>query len=140
MIGREWREASDLRSSLVSLGLVILSAALLRVWNLRHGAIAPLERAAIDHVLTLLRGRDRSAPPALDEPTLPVYAQAAVASAHFVWGAARGAWRTLDEYGPAQVIVWGRGLVGRRRHGRRRRSSIRSGCGGARGTRSSARG
>ena len=109
MIGREWREASDMRSSLVSLGLVLLSAALLRYWNLRYGPIAPVERDVIDPVLALIRtGSFR--PPALAQPTLPIYAQAAVAIAHFVWGATLGAWHTLERFGPAQVVVWGRGF------------------------------
>lgn len=109
MVDREWREASDLRSSLVSIGLVVVSGALLRYWNLRHGLIAPLETDVIDPVLLLMHtGSYR--PQALTEPTLPIYLHALVAIVHFILGAIVGAWRSVAEFGPGQVVAWGRGL------------------------------
>ena len=89
---REWRESIDMRSSLLSLGLVVVSGALLRYWNLRHGAVSPAERQIIEPVVQLLQtGAYR--PRALTQPTLPIYLQAGVAIVHFLWGALGGAWR-----------------------------------------------
>lgn len=104
---REWREAIDMRSSLVSIGLVVLAAALLRFIHLRQPWVTPLEAQIIDPTIQLLRtGSYR--PAALARPTLPVYVQTAVAVVHFLIGAVTGAWRSLDEFGPSQIVGWGR--------------------------------
>jgi 4-amino-4-deoxy-L-arabinose transferase-like glycosyltransferase len=109
VIDKEWREAIDLRSSLVSIGLVVVSGLLLRYWNLRHGLIAPLETDVIDPVLQLIHtGSYR--PQALTQPTLPIYLHAFVAIVHFILGAIVGVWRSVGEFGPGQVVAWGRGL------------------------------
>jgi len=109
VIDREWREAIDLRSSLVSIGLVVVTGSLLRCWNLRHGLIAPLETDVIGPVLLLIHtGSYR--PQALTQPTLPIYLHALVAIVHFILGAIAGAWRSVAEFGPGQVVAWGRGL------------------------------
>jgi 4-amino-4-deoxy-L-arabinose transferase-like glycosyltransferase len=105
---REWREAIDLRSSLLSVGLVVVAGALLRYWNLRHGAVSAAETAIIDPVVQLLQtGSYR--PHALTQPTLPVYLHAGVAIVHFLWGAIAGAWRSTAAFGAAQLVAWGRG-------------------------------
>ena len=104
---REWREASDLRASLVSIGIVVISAALLRGWNVRQGPLSPAENDIVGAVVQLLHtGAYR--PAALAAPTLPVYLHAAIAIVHFLWGATLGAWRTIGEFGPEQVVAWGR--------------------------------
>src|SRR5436190_421340 len=104
---REWREASDLRASLVSIGIVVISAALLRGWNVRQGPLSPAENDIVGAVVQLLHtGAYR--PAALAAPTLPVYLHAAIAIVHFLWGATLGAWRTTAEFGPEQVVAWGR--------------------------------
>ena len=90
MVDREWREAIDLRSSLVSIGLVVVSGALLRYWNLRNGLVAPLETEVIDPVLQLMHAGSYR-PQALTQPTLPVYLHALVAIVHFILGAIAGA-------------------------------------------------
>src|SRR5438034_11647142 len=105
---REWREASDLRASLLSIGIVVVSGAVLRYWNLRHGTFAPIESDIVGPVVQLLHtGSYR--PAALLQPTLPVYLHAAVAVVHFLWGATSGAWRSIAAFGPEQVLGWGRG-------------------------------
>jgi hypothetical protein len=104
---REWREASDLRASLLSIGIVVACAAALRCWGLRQGPIGPDENDIVSPVVQLLHtGAYR--PAALVEPTLPVYLHAAVAVAHFLWGATIGAWPSIAAFGPDQVIAWGR--------------------------------
>ncbi len=105
---REWRESIDMRSSLLSLGLVVVSGALLRYWNLRHGAVSPAEGQIIEPVVQLLQtGAYR--PRALTQPTLPIYLQASVAIVHFLWGALAGAWRSIGEFAAPQIVAWGRG-------------------------------
>src|SRR5437660_1717783 len=104
---REWREASDLRASLLNIGIVVISAAVLRGWRVQQGPLAPAESDIVAAVLQLVHtGTYR--PAALAAPTLPIYIHAAVAIVHFLWGATLGAWRTVAEFGPDQVLAWGR--------------------------------
>ena len=105
---REWREASDMRSSLVSIGLVVVSGALLRYWNLRHGAMSTTEMQIVEPVVQLLQTGSYH-PQALTQPTLPVYLHAGIAVMHFLWGAIAGAWRSTSAFGAAQLVAWGRG-------------------------------
>jgi 4-amino-4-deoxy-L-arabinose transferase-like glycosyltransferase len=104
---REWREAIDLRSSLLSIGIVVAVGGLLRSWHLGRGWVAPIESDIMEAVTQLLHtGAYR--PAALVRPTLPVYLQAAVAIVHFLWGALIGAWQSIAAYGAEQMIDWGR--------------------------------
>jgi 4-amino-4-deoxy-L-arabinose transferase-like glycosyltransferase len=106
---REWREAIDLRSSLINVGLVVVSAALLRYWSLRLGFASAIETEVVRGASQLIRtGAYR--PAALTHPTLPLYLHTAVAIVHFLVGAVRGAWRSLADYGPHQFVAWGRGF------------------------------
>src|SRR5437764_5693946 len=98
---REWREASDMRSSLVSIGLVVVSSALLRYWNLRHGALSATETQIVEPVMRLLQTGSYH-PHALTQPTLPVYVHTGVAVTHFMWGAIAGAWQSTSAFGAAQ--------------------------------------
>lgn len=98
-----------MRTSLLSLGLVVGTGAVLRFWNIAHGAPTPLEMRVITPVVQLLHtGSYR--PPALVEPTLPVYLQALVATFHFMWGAVVGRWHSVSEFGPNEIVVWGRAV------------------------------
>jgi hypothetical protein len=106
---REWREAIDMRSSLVSLGLVVVSAALLRYWNLRHGAIMPFEGQILDGAHQVVQSGSYR-PLLLVRPSLPVYLHATVSVALFMWGAITGAWRTLADFGPDQMLLCGRAV------------------------------
>jgi 4-amino-4-deoxy-L-arabinose transferase-like glycosyltransferase len=105
---REWREAIDMRSSLVNVGLVVASAALLRYWSLRLGFVSAVETDVVRGASQLIR--TGSYHPALTHPTLPLYLHTAVAIAHFMIGAVRGAWSSLVDYGPHQFVAWGRGF------------------------------
>src|SRR5262249_11414512 len=68
---------------------------------------APIEREILDPVVQLLHtGAYR--PHALTRPTLPVYLQALVAIAQFLWGATLGRWRSTDSFNADQIIGWGR--------------------------------
>ncbi|MGH9160132.1 MAG: hypothetical protein ACRD2X_09120, partial [Vicinamibacteraceae bacterium] len=55
---REWREASDMRVSVLNLALVLLCALLLRLWSLGHGLPGTLlddERAVLSPVIVALQ-------------------------------------------------------------------------------------
>ena len=107
-MGREWREAIDMRSSLVSVALVVVSAALLRYWNAGPVPVAPFETEIVGPVLQLMHtGSYR--PQAVTQPTLPIYLQTIVAVVHFLLGAIRGVWGTVDDFGSREVVTWGRG-------------------------------
>jgi hypothetical protein len=107
MTEREWREASDLRRSLLGIALVLSAGAVLRFWGARHAALAPVEGEIIDPVVQLLHtGSYR--PHALTHPTLPVYLHAAVAVVHFLWGAILGRWASIGDFNALQIIAWGR--------------------------------
>ena len=68
---REWREASDLRASLLNIGIVVISAAVLRGWRVQQGPLAPAESDIVAAVLQLVHtGTYR--PEALAAPTLPI--------------------------------------------------------------------
>ncbi len=61
MAEREWREASDMRTSAVTTGLVLISAALLRFWALGSGipyAVGGDEPVIMGIVLDILRSGD----------------------------------------------------------------------------------
>lgn len=96
-----------MRSSLLSVGLVVVSGALLRFWNLRSGPVAPLESQAVDAVAGLLQ-TGLYHPQALIRPTLPLYLQAVVGVVHFLSGAIVGAWQSIGAYGPTQILMSGR--------------------------------
>jgi 4-amino-4-deoxy-L-arabinose transferase-like glycosyltransferase len=106
---REWREAIDMRSSLVNLGLVVLAGALLRFWNASHGFVSTIETEVLGGASQVVRTGSYH-PAVLTHPTLPIYLQAAVGILHFLGGAIRGAWGSLAEYGPHQMVAWGRGF------------------------------
>ena len=109
MTEREWREAIDMRSSPGTVGLVLVSAALLRFWNLGHGVVSAPEQQTIEAVLGLMRTGSYH-PPALVQPALAIYLHASVASVHFLLGAARGVWASVADFGSSQVLPWGRGV------------------------------
>ncbi|HWW87278.1 MAG TPA: glycosyltransferase family 39 protein [Vicinamibacterales bacterium] len=109
MSDKEWREAIDMRSSLVSVGIVVLSAALLRFWSLGQGPVSPVESRTIDGVIQLTHTGSYH-PAALTNPALPIYLHTIVAVIHFLLGAAVGAWSSLGSFGPEDIVLWGRGV------------------------------
>jgi len=107
---REWREASDMRPSLVGLGLVLAVAAILRFWSLGSGvpgAVGIDEPEIMTRVVRIMQTGDFN-PHAFDHPSLYVYVQLVVACAHFVLGASFGLWGSLSEVTDANFYLWGR--------------------------------
>lgn len=97
-----------MRASLVRVGVVVAAGALLRFWHLGQAPVTDVETQVIEPVLQLMRtGSYR--PIELTQPTLPVYLQTAVAVVHFLWGAIAGVWRSVADFGPPQMLGWGRG-------------------------------
>ncbi len=113
MAEREWREASDMRTSAVTTGLVLISAALLRFWALGSGipyAVGGDEPVIMGIVLDILRSGDFN-PHYFDVGGLPIYTQLLVVSVRFMAGAMQGLWSSLDQVGPADFYLWVRGLT-----------------------------
>jgi len=107
---REWREASDMRSSKLGLAAVLVGAAVLRFWGLGQGipfAVGVDEPEIIDRVVRMMRTGDLN-PHFYDYPTLYIYVQLAVALVNFVVGASMGAWRSLSAVTAADFYLWGR--------------------------------
>jgi 4-amino-4-deoxy-L-arabinose transferase-like glycosyltransferase len=103
----EWREASDLRTSIFGIGVVVLSAAVLRAWNLWHAVVDPTEAETVSVVAQLIHTGTYH-PSILTRPTLPVYVQGAVAVAQFLCGATLGWWSSVNAFGAEQIVLWGR--------------------------------
>lgn len=99
-----------MRSSVAGIGLVVASGALLRFWSLGRAGAGDEERAAAEVVLRMMRTGDLN-PHTFADPGLHVYLQLLVACVRFLLGAARGAWSSLEQFGPADAIVWGRALT-----------------------------
>jgi 4-amino-4-deoxy-L-arabinose transferase-like glycosyltransferase len=113
LIEREWREASDMRPSRVSLGLVLGAAAVLRFWALGHGlphSPSVDEPEIVERALNMMRSGSLSPHPFYDYPTLYMYVQLAAYIVRFVIGAMGGVWSSLAEIDPAAFYVWGRGV------------------------------
>jgi len=107
---REWREASDMRSSRIALAAVLVGGAILRFWGLGQGipfAVGVDEPEIIDRVVRMMRTGDLN-PHFYDYPTLYIYVQLLVACVNFVLGASMGAWRSLGAVTPADFYLWGR--------------------------------
>ncbi len=110
VLEREWREASDLRSSTAGLALVVVSAVLLRFWNLSVLPVpAPGEAAVFDPLLAILR-TGTSNPHHFEQPTLGIFLQLIVGIARFLAGAVAGRWTTVDACAPIDLAPWGRGF------------------------------
>lgn len=113
MAEREWREASDMRTSAVTTGLVLMSAALLRFWALGSGiphAVGGDESTLMAIVLGMMRSGDFN-PHYFDVGGLSIYAQMVLVTVRFMTGAMQGVWSSLDEVGPVNFYVWARGLT-----------------------------
>lgn len=98
-----------MRASVVSLGLVLCSAALLRFWHLGDGELSAREVLVVDPVLQMLHAGSYR-PSALAHPAFPVYVYTVVSVLHFIWGALGGAWHAAADFGAPQVVAWGRGF------------------------------
>jgi 4-amino-4-deoxy-L-arabinose transferase-like glycosyltransferase len=107
---REWREASDMRRSLVGLGVVLAVATVLRFWALGSGipfAVGADEPEIMTRVVRMMTTGDFN-PHFFDYPSLYIYVQLAVACARFVLGASAGMWNSLGNVTDANFYLWGR--------------------------------
>ncbi len=110
MVEREWREASDLRTSRIALAVVLLSAAVLRLWAIGRGipyAVQVDEPEIIERAFNMMRSGSLH-PHFFDYPGLPIYLQLIVCIARFVAGALGGEWYSLAQATPASFYLWGR--------------------------------
>ncbi|MFL6245185.1 MAG: ArnT family glycosyltransferase [Thermoanaerobaculia bacterium] len=110
MIEREWREASDLRTSRIALAVVLLSAAVLRLWAIDRGipyAVAVDEPEIVERSFNMMRSGSLH-PHFFDYPGLSLYVQLAVSIVRFVAGAIAGEWYSLAQATPSSFYLWGR--------------------------------
>ena len=113
MIAREWREASDMRQSTLSLAAVMCVAAALRFYGLGAGipyAIGVDEPEVINRAVGMMRSGNLN-PHFYDYPSLYLYVQLAVAVARFMTGAMAGAWSSLGQVTGADFFLWGRAVT-----------------------------
>lgn len=110
MTEREWHEAKDMRPSFVGLGVVLLAAAVLRLWAIGHGipyAPGVDEPEIMCRVVGMMKTGDFN-PHFFDYPGLYLYTQLVVAVLRFLAGAMSGRWVSLSQVGPADFYLWGR--------------------------------
>jgi 4-amino-4-deoxy-L-arabinose transferase-like glycosyltransferase len=110
LVEREWREASDLRTSRIAFVLVVLSAAMLRLWAIGRGipyAVQIDEPEIVERAFNMMRSGSLH-PHFFDYPGLPLYLQLLVSIARFLAGAIGGEWYSLAQAEPASFYLWGR--------------------------------
>jgi 4-amino-4-deoxy-L-arabinose transferase-like glycosyltransferase len=110
VVEREWREASDMRRSTVSLAAILIVAAVLRFLALGSGipyAIGVDEPQIVNRAVIMMRTGDFN-PHFFDYPTLYIYVQLVVAAARFMTGAMSGQWASLGQVSSADFFLWAR--------------------------------
>jgi 4-amino-4-deoxy-L-arabinose transferase-like glycosyltransferase len=110
---REWREASDLRTSRVGLAIVLITAAVLRFWALGHRipwSVEVDEPEIVERAIHMMRSGSLN-PNFFDYPGLYIYVQLLVSIVHFVLGALGGAWSSLDQAHSPSFYYWGRAVT-----------------------------
>lgn len=113
MVEREWREASDLRTSRLALGVVLIAAAVLRFWALGRGipyAVQVDEPEIVERAFTMMRAGSMH-PHFFDYPGLHIYLQVAVSVARFLAGAMSGEWSALGQATGGSFYLWGRAVT-----------------------------
>ena len=123
MVEREWREASDLRTSRIALAAVLLSAAVLRLWGVGRGipyAVQIDEPEIVERAFNMMRSGSLH-PHFFDYPGLSLYIQLVVSIARFVAGAISGEWYSLGQATAAILLSVGSRRDGLDRHGDRPR-------------------
>ena len=114
MIEREWREASDLRESTLMLAVVLTAAAALRFWSLGAGIPSALgvdEPQIMNRSVYMMKTGTLNPGGFFDYPGFYLYVQMAVATLRFLAGATAGEWRALEQVGPNDFYLWGRGVT-----------------------------
>ncbi len=110
MVEREWREASDLRTSRVALAIVLITAAVLRFWAIRRGipyAVQVDEPEIVERAFNMMRSGSLH-PHFFDYPGLSLYLQLAVSIVRFISGAIAGEWYMLGQAHGDAFYLWGR--------------------------------
>ena len=113
MVEREWREASDLRTSRLALTAVLISAAVLRFWALGRGipyAVQVDEPEIVERAFNMMRSGSLH-PHFFDYPGLSLYLQMAVSIARFLGGAISGEWSALGQATGGSFYLWGRAVT-----------------------------
>ena len=114
MVEREWREASDLRQSRLTLAAVLVVAALLRFWALDSGiphALGVDEPQIMSRSVGMMKAGTLNPRGFFDYPGLYMYVQMGVASARFLVGAMNGQWQSLDHVDANDFYLWGRAVT-----------------------------
>ena len=110
MVEREWREASDLRTSRMALAVVLVAAAVLRFWAIRHGipyAVQVDEPEIVERAVNMMRSGSLH-PHFFDYPGLSLYVQLVVSIVRFIAGAISGEWYSLAQATTESFYLWGR--------------------------------
>lgn len=113
MAEREWREASDMRQSTLTLVAILAIAAVLRFWGLGSGLpFAPGvdEPEVMNRAVIMMKTGDFN-PHFFDYPSLYIYVQLLAATVQFLLGATAGTWRSLNDVGAADFYFWGRAVT-----------------------------
>jgi hypothetical protein len=110
---REWREASDMRRSMLSLAGILGVAAGLRFWGLSAGIPYSLgvdEPELMNRAVEMMR-TGRFNPRFFDYPGFYIHVQLVVACVRFLAGATAGAWHSLAEVSTTDFYLWGRAVT-----------------------------
>lgn len=110
LVEREWREASDLRTSRLALAVVLIAAAVLRFWAIGRGipyAVQIDEPEIVERAINMMRSGSLH-PHFFDYPGLYIYLQLAVATLRFIVGALAGEWSALGEATGGSFYLWAR--------------------------------
>lgn len=110
MIEREWREASDLRTSRMALAVVLIAAAVLRFWAIHRGiayAVQVDEPEIVERAVNMMRSGSLN-PHFFDYPGLSIYLQLVVSIVRFIFGAISGEWYSLAQASGGSFYLWGR--------------------------------
>jgi 4-amino-4-deoxy-L-arabinose transferase-like glycosyltransferase len=111
---REWREASDMRRSTLTLVVVLVVAAALRFWALGAGIPSTLgvdEPQIMNRSVRMMKAGTLNPEGFFDYPGLYLYLQAGVATLRFLAGAMAGEWRSLNDAGTEEFYLWGRAVT-----------------------------
>ncbi len=110
MVEREWREASDLRTSRMALAVVLITAAVLRFWAIHRGipyAVQVDEPEIVERAVNMMRSGSLH-PHFFDYPGLSLYVQLVVSIVRFIAGAIGGEWSSLAQASGGSFYLWGR--------------------------------
>ena len=113
VIERERHTATDMRKSVLVIGLIMAVAAVLRFWGIGGGLPSSLgvdEPQIMIRSLTMVKTGDFN-PHFFDYPGLYLYLQAAVIVVRFLAGASAGAWSSLAQVSDHDFYLWGRALT-----------------------------